>query len=131
GMVGVWQANAGGSFASVATSFTAVGTDWHVVPRSSPRPALPVANDFNGDGLSDILWRNDNGDLAQWLGTSAGSFASNSASYASVGTDWHVAATGDFNGDGRSVLLWRKDNGMVGVWQANANGSFASVAASF
>jgi len=31
--------------------------------------ALPAfrPNDFNGDGRSDILWRNDSGALAEWL----------------------------------------------------------------
>src|SRR4051794_13582493 len=27
-------------------------------------------NDFNGDGRSDILWRNDDGTLTNWLGNS-------------------------------------------------------------
>src|SRR5262249_33732160 len=35
-------------------------------------------NDFTGDGLSDILWRNAGGTLTDWIAQSNGSFAANS-----------------------------------------------------
>jgi hypothetical protein len=34
-----------------------VSADWHVVG----------TGDFNGDGLTDILWRNDDGSITDWL----------------------------------------------------------------
>ena len=37
------------------------------------------AGDFNGDGRTDILWRNNDGTVTDWLGTSAGGFTANSA----------------------------------------------------
>jgi len=83
-----------------------------------------VANDFNGDHRSDILWRDDSGHVTDWLGTSAGGFAQNGANaFASVGVDWHVAGIGDFNADGRQDILWRNDNGAITNWIANANGN--------
>ncbi len=78
-----------------------------------------VQNDFNGDGKSDILWRNDDGTLTDWLASSdgSGSFTSNwNASVASVSTSWHVAGTGDFNGDGHVDVLWRNDDGTLTDW---------------
>ena len=54
-----------------------------------------VRDDFNGDGRSDVMWRNDAGVLVEWLGQANGSFADNGAvaSY-SVPTDWHVQPVG-------------------------------------
>ncbi len=95
------------------------GVDIHLAP--------PAANDFNGDGKSDILWRNDDGTLTDWLASSdgSGSFTSNwNASVASVSTSWHVAGTGDFNGDGHVDVLWRNDDGTLTDWLGNSSGGF-------
>ena len=84
-------------------------------------------NDFNGDGRSDILWRNDNGQLVDWLGNAVGGFAGNGAHSASTEpADWQVAATGDFNGDGRVDILWRSTStGAIADWLGTASGGFA------
>ena len=64
-------------------------------------------NDFNGDGLSDVLWRdNSSGDTGYtdfhagdaWHGLGASS------------TAYNVVGTGDFNGDGFSDALWRDNS---------------------
>ena len=34
-------------------------------------------NDFNGDGLSDVLWRRNDGAFTEWLGQPDGGFVSN------------------------------------------------------
>jgi Tol biopolymer transport system component len=44
-------------------------TDFGIVPPSWT-PAL--TGDFNGDGKSDILWRNTNGDTSIWFMTATG-----------------------------------------------------------
>jgi len=74
------------------------------------------ARDFNGDGNSDILWRNDSGAVATW---NMNDRSSSGLVIASVSNDWHIAGAGDFNGDGRSDILWRNDSGAVATWDMN------------
>ena len=67
--------------------------------------------DFNGDGKSDILWRNGTtGANSIWL-------SANSATKQAVATvsdtTWQVAGSGDYTGDGRADILWR--NGSTGA----------------
>ncbi|MCV2422134.1 S8 family serine peptidase [Paucibacter sp. DJ2R-2] len=74
--------------------------------------------DYNGDGKSDILWRNDSGYVAEWqmngLSIGAGS------GVAPLPADWQlVDGGGDYNGDGKSDILWRNDSGYVAIWQMN------------
>ena len=38
-------------------------------------------NDFNGDGRSDILWRDSSGAVTNSLGQANGGFASNAANF--------------------------------------------------
>ena len=89
-------------------------------------PAInDVANDFNGDGRSDILWRNVDGQLSNWLGQANGGFVENNANAATVvPTSWTVVATGDINGDGRDDILWRHTDGTISNWLGTANGGF-------
>jgi probable HAF family extracellular repeat protein len=74
-------------------------------------------HDFNGDGKSDILWRNTNGDVAIWLMN--GLQALSAADIGNVPTSWSIVGTGDFNGDGKSDILWRNTNGDVAIWLMN------------
>ena len=116
GALSDWLANANGGFASNdGNAYGTVPTSWK----------MAGTGDFNGDGRSDILWRNNDGSLSDWLANSNGGFAANDANaFTKVATSWHVVSTGDFNGDGREDLLWRSDSGALSDWLANANGSF-------
>ena len=90
-------------------------------------PALAVHNDFNGDGRSDILWRDDAGQVSNWLATSNGGFNNNPGSAMNIGLDWTVAGTGDFNGDGAQDILWRHaSSGQITQWLANGGGGFTA-----
>jgi FG-GAP-like repeat len=76
-------------------------------------------NDFNGDGNSDILWRNIDGSVALWQ--MDGNTPISQAMIGYVGTDWKIAGTGDFNDDGNSDILWRNTDGSVALWQMDGN----------
>jgi hypothetical protein len=113
GQLNDWLGTANGGWVdNGANAASFVGNDWHIVG----------TGDFNGDGRSDILWRNDSGALADWLATPNGGFVANFG--VNVPLDWKVAGTGDYNGDGRDDILWRNDSGQVGEWLGTTSGSF-------
>jgi hypothetical protein len=116
GRVTDWLGRTNGGFAGNSQSASAdAGLSWHIVG----------TGDFNGDGRDDILWRNDNGKITDWLGNASGGFTGNIANADnSVTAAWEVIGTGDFNGDGRDDILWRKDDGTVTDWLGLANGGF-------
>src|SRR6266513_1924249 len=117
------------SFAVAA--FNAAGNSSALSAAVSKRTrAVRVARDFNGDGKSDILWRNSTtGANVIWL--MKGATISSSATFATV-TDlnWSIAGTGDFNGNGKSDILWRnRATGENTIWLMN--GAAISSAAVF
>lgn len=73
--------------------------------------------DFNQDGRSDLLWRNDNGSLVGWTMSGVTSIGGGLVGVAT--TDWKVVGTGDLNKDSRADILWRNDNGSLYVWYMN------------
>lgn len=72
-----------------------------------------VRNDFNGDGKSDIYWRNHStGSNVVWTMDGV-NIAGMTAVYRESGQNWRVLGSGDFNGDGYADVLWR--NGATGA----------------
>jgi hypothetical protein len=116
GWVSDWSGTANGAFAhNDANASNWAPSNWTVVG----------TGDFNGDGKTDILWRDDGGHVSDWLGTATGGFANNDANAATgAPLDWHIVDTGDFNGDGKSDILWRSDAGWLSNWLGTANGGF-------
>jgi hypothetical protein len=72
--------------------------------------------DFNGDGTTDILWRNtQTGGVESWIMTNGMPLGGGGVGIAS--TAWVPAGTGDLNGDGTADMLWRNINtGEVDDW---------------
>ena len=93
------------------------GTDIVVGP-----PISRTVDDFNGDGKSDILWRNANGDAYLFNSATAGGFTGKDVGV--VAASWQVAGIGDFNGDGKSDILWRNSNGDAYLYNSNTSGGF-------
>ena len=116
GAISSWTGTATGDFLiHDGLALRQVPTDWIVVGTA----------DFNGDGRADILWRNVNGTVSNWLGAADGGFIINDSAALRFGpTDWHVVATGDFNGDGRDDILWRHNSGSITTWSGTATGGF-------
>jgi hypothetical protein len=81
---------------------------------SSPVFKVPVPNDFNGDGYSDLLWRDPDNGVGYWAIQRRQLIGS--APLGSVPADMQFVRTGDFNGDGRADILWRDSSGGYGVW---------------
>jgi len=49
--------------------------------------------DYNGDGRDDIMWRNDNGYITNWLGQTQGAFVYNDANAGVlIPTNWATHA---------------------------------------
>src|SRR6185312_4419583 len=76
--------------------------------------------DFNGDGRSDILWRNvSTGDNAIWT-MNGGTVTSNLTLTKVPDQSWKMVGVGDFDGDGKSDILWRYSfNGQNSIWFMN------------
>lgn len=109
-------------------SVISAGTGWSSVLKAW---AIAAHRDFDGDGKHDLLWRDQNGNIAVWFmdggnlvprqEVSAGVFVDPAWSVGQV-PGWDVAGTGDFNGDGMGDILWRHPTGALAVWLVNGKG---------
>jgi predicted hotdog family 3-hydroxylacyl-ACP dehydratase len=108
GDLALWQVN--GSTVQ-STALGTVPSNWVVVG----------VGDFNGDGVSDLLFRDSNsGTVAIWFLNSSGLIQSTaSVGVVSPSSTWSIAETGDFNGDGMSDILWTDGSGDVAIWFMN------------
>jgi len=76
--------------------------------------------DFDGNGISDIFWRNSStGDHSIWYVDGTG-FHGGPTGPPPLGPAYTLAATGDFNHDGKGDFLWRNaSTGELFVWYMN------------
>ena len=81
-------------------------------------------NDFNADGIADILWRNTDGRIVVWYMKKDTSHTSMLLSTESA--SWSIEQTADFNADGIADILWRNTDGRIVVWYMNKDGSRTS-----
>jgi hypothetical protein len=91
-------------------------------PCSSATPVsassrLTDSHDFNGDGKSDIVWRDTGGNTALWLMN--GAALVKSTGLGTVPTTWSVFGQRDFDGDGKADWLWHDIGGNVAMWFFN------------
>jgi hypothetical protein len=73
--------------------------------------------DFDGNGSTDVLWRDSSGNVGIWLmnGTSIMS----SGVVGRMPLSWTIAQTGDYSGTGKSDILWTDGSGDVQIWFMN------------
>ena len=94
-----------------------VGAAWVFV--SGTATHRKATHDFNGDGMSDILWWNGvSGQVVLWFMN--GVCVIGGGSPGSAPPPWTIAGTGDFNGDGYTDILWYNTaTGEVVLWFMN------------
>jgi C1A family cysteine protease len=102
------------------TDITTIYTNTNVCLKAFTAPAGNKC-DFNGDGKTDILWRNySTGQNSIWFMDGA-TWTGNYALLTTV-TDlhWEIVGTGDFNNDGNLDILWRNySTGQNSIWFMN------------
>jgi hypothetical protein len=84
-------------------------------------------NDFDGDGHSDILWRNINGSVSTWAvrGDGRADQVQQGVFNGGASPSWTILETLDRNGDGRADILWQNSDGALSIWDAREGGGFS------
>ena len=103
------------TIARTATGATVTGTDgtdivngveWLQFDDALITGGWKVLVDHNGDGKSDILWRDSiTGEVYEYL--MDGNRVAGYGHVDTVATKWVIVGSGDYNGDGKSDILWR------------------------
>jgi hypothetical protein len=108
GWVGVWLMDGVVQRQALLLGSQPLAVDgWHVAG----------TGDFDGNGMSDILWQNDDG----WVATlimnrlTPAEFVLLYPAPAAIG-GWRIACTGDMDNDGLCDILWEHQDGWIGVW---------------
>ena len=79
-------------------------------PNDAQHTTHRVKNDFNGDGISDIMWRNANTGKYLFYFIDENGERKSYKEGLTISTGWKVAGIGDFNGDGISDIMWRNSH---------------------
>jgi Ca2+-binding RTX toxin-like protein len=81
-----------------------------LISNGHTRPAV----DFDGNGKTDILWKNTDGTISVW--TMDGTTNTAGAVFGPY-TGWSVFdGRSDLNGDGKTDLVWNNTDGSVSLW---------------
>jgi uncharacterized protein DUF4394/VCBS repeat protein len=91
-----------------------VATGVHELRRGPIGFEIQGSGDFDGDGDSDILWRNDD-TLVSWE-LADGNFLFE-LDQPSAHHTWQVGGIGDFDGDGDDDVVLQHEEGAVTIWE--------------
>jgi hypothetical protein len=99
GAVYVQHQDAGATLATSGFAPTVADANWQIV----------AIADFDGDGKSDLYWRNSvTGRNDLWLMNGAAPSIASTV-YVEPNASWKIKGAGDFNGDGRADVFWRNE----------------------
>jgi ELWxxDGT repeat protein/VCBS repeat-containing protein len=96
GLTGTWTLD-GTSFVSASVLSNDLPVGWNV----------GGIGDFNRDGKSDIIWRNDAAALTDIWFMDGTTLLSSASIFPARGAGWTIGGTGDFNQDGTTDIVWR------------------------
>jgi hypothetical protein len=74
----------------------------------TPTTSLQTSGDYNGDGITDLVWKMPSSDHLVWIMNAGGTVAATTA-FATQSGAWQLARTGadyDADGDGNTDLVW-------------------------
>jgi hypothetical protein len=78
---------------------------------------MTATHDFNGDGMSDIAWRDGSGNTSSWLMNAASVISG--TGFGEIPASWRLAGQRDLDGDGKTDWLWLDSAGDLAVWFLN------------
>jgi FG-GAP-like repeat len=100
-----------------ANGIPSVGVPVTVASGGCGNGSRTATHDFNGDARSDVLWRDDSGNVGIWLMN--GTQVLQASVVAAAPLAWTIVGQRDFDGDGKHDLLWRDTSGNLGIWFMN------------
>jgi hypothetical protein len=94
--------------------------DREIVAPNTLELSVEAVGDFDGDGMPEVLQREQDGTLHLWTPDHSGSGVDRIVSR-SVPAGWQVLGAADFSGDSKADILLRHTDGSVGLWHMDGN----------
>jgi hypothetical protein len=95
---------------------------------TTPKPGTThVPGDFNGDGVSDLLWFNPTlSQVGYWTMSTSSGVVQTSVQKYNVTSGYFVGAVGDFNNDGYADIVFTSAQNDLWLWTNDQHGGFTS-----
>src|SRR5262245_24536951 len=118
----IWLEDGSGGRLGAGNNLQFTGPTWHIAAIADFDSNAKTLNSVGNNPFSanDLLWVNDNGDLALWqsTGQNTNPFAgSNQVNLPNPGAGWHVASTNDFDFNNAADILFQHNDGRLAIWE--------------